>query len=138
MICDVAMFFKVVAGKSGSLRLQGPLSANGTGRVEVLYYGQWGRICDDGWDINNAKVVCRQLGYLDAIKALRGGLVPLGSGRVFLSRVNCIGTEQNISSCSFRQWRRNYCTHSEDVGVECTTSGKSTGKTLRSSDIKEL
>ena len=103
MICDVATFFKVVAGKSGSLRLQGPLSANGTGRVEVLFYGQWGRICNDGWDINDAKVVCRQLGYLDAIKALRGGSVSSGSGHRNLFGVNCIGTEQDITSCSFHR-----------------------------------
>lgn len=51
----------------GSVRLIGganPLE----GRVEVCMNSVWGTVSDDGWIINNAIVVCRQLGFNDTSK----------------------------------------------------------------------
>ena len=33
------------------------------GRVEICLNSQWGVVCDVGFDDNDAKVACRQLGF---------------------------------------------------------------------------
>ena len=46
----------------GEIRLAGG-NEEGEGRVEICRSGAWGTVCDDYWGVNDAKVVCRQLGF---------------------------------------------------------------------------
>ena len=88
--------------------------------MEIFFDGEWGTICDDGWDLNDAKVVCRELGYRFAARALQGIYVPDGRGKIWLNYVGCYGNEQNLSSCSHIGWGSNNCRHYQDAGVECS------------------
>ena len=47
---------------NGDLRLVGG-SSRFEGRVEVCVRHSWGTVCDDSWGSEEAKVVCRQLGF---------------------------------------------------------------------------
>ena len=89
------------------------------GRVEVFHNGVWGTVCDDGWDIEDARVVCRQLGFPDAEAAYKGSNVSDGNGQVWLDDVDCTGDESSLFSCRHDGWGGHRCAHSEDAGVRC-------------------
>ncbi|XP_041483702.1 scavenger receptor cysteine-rich domain superfamily protein-like isoform X1 [Lytechinus variegatus] len=103
----------------GGLRLVGGKSPL-EGRVEIFYDGQWGTICDDGWDINDARVVCRQLGGYATIAAKCCQAYGPGTGQILMDGVSCEGTEPNLESCPHEGWQSHNCQHYEDSSAICS------------------
>uniref|UniRef100_A0A8C5ZRD4 SRCR domain-containing protein n=1 Tax=Marmota marmota marmota TaxID=9994 RepID=A0A8C5ZRD4_MARMA len=89
------------------------------GRVEILQQGSWGSICDDSWDLNDAHVVCRQLGCGVALEATISAHFGEGSGPIWLDELNCTGEEAHVWQCPSQGWGQHDCRHKEDAGVIC-------------------
>ena len=95
---------------------------NCSGRVEILCNRAWGTVCDDSWDLNDASVVCRQLGCGSALEAARGAAFGQGNGTSWLDEVKCTGSESILFDCLSSSSAQSDCDHKEDASVIC--SGK--------------
>ncbi|XP_054748966.2 deleted in malignant brain tumors 1 protein-like [Lytechinus pictus] len=109
-----------LAPPANSLRL-----VNGStpydGRLEIYHNGEWGTICHDSFDPDDADVACRQLGYGGLQRAYYNAEFGEGSGRVWIANLICRGYEAKLVHCDL-YWEPSLyvCPHSEDVGVRCT------------------
>ncbi|XP_010872694.5 antigen WC1.1 isoform X2 [Esox lucius] len=97
-------------------------SSRCSGRVEVLYEGQWGRVCGQNWDINDANVVCVQLGcgraksVLDSAQLGHRG----GGGTTWLDNVGCRGNESYLTECSHGGLKHQDCFQAKDAIAVCS------------------
>ena len=82
-----------------SVRLRGSLASN-KGRVEVYYAGKWGTINRYNWDLNDATVVCRQLGYSTALMA-GYGLFCSAAVPEWFRNFKCYGNESSLDQCTW-------------------------------------
>ena len=104
--------------------------------------GVWGTVCDDSWGTNDAKVVCRQLGFPTAgenttnmnfstlvtrshslIGAIAYGsaFFGQGTGPILYDNVECTGNEYVLQQCN--HLTIDNCGHYEDAGVSCQAPG---------------
>ena len=107
------------------------------GRVELRIKGVWGTIFQADWldtlRPGAARVICRQLGFSDAVISPLYSVYGPGVGPEWLYSLDlsgCLGHEKNILNCSYSSPRfTTYYGHSSDASVVCKpntsrTSGK--------------
>ena len=95
-------------------------SRGSSGRLQVSYFGEWGTVCSDRWDIDDANVACRWLGYDGAYAAKTMASYGEGSGPIWVDNIRCHGHELTLNECKKRPLGDHNCGHEKDAGVECS------------------
>ncbi|XP_018356825.1 PREDICTED: uncharacterized protein LOC108757046 isoform X2 [Trachymyrmex septentrionalis] len=106
------------------IRLAGANNSH-EGRIEVKILGHWGQVCDDGFGMINADVICKELGFdLGALEVRPGGfygnLDP--PTRFMVDQLKCRGNETTLRECDFNGWGVHNCQPEEAVGIACKTA----------------
>ncbi|XP_061167694.1 deleted in malignant brain tumors 1 protein-like [Saccostrea echinata] len=101
-----------------SVRLSGGSSSR-EGTVVVRLGNTDGSVCDDSWDNDDARVVCRMLGYHGTAEAVSSARFGERTGQIWMDDVSCGGSETSLAHCSFSGFGTHDCSHSEDAGVIC-------------------
>lgn len=89
--------------------------------INLLLSLKVGTICDNDFDINDAHVVCRMLGFEGAWSTMCCGWYGFGYGEIWLDSLQCSGNETTLSECAHVGWGNHddVCTHDNDAGVYC-------------------
>lgn len=125
-------FSGILAQNYGDLRLLQGETADSTftaGRLEIYINSTWGSICADNFDMDEANVACRQLGYQGAISTETSFHTPYGRGTegpIWLDEVGCEDESiQHILSCANIGIGEHDCDHFSDVAVTCIDQPRS-------------
>ncbi|XP_072123038.1 scavenger receptor cysteine-rich type 1 protein M130-like [Mobula birostris] len=89
------------------------------GRVEVYDDGVWRRVQVKYWSINEANVVCRQLRCGSATSAYKSSRYPENERPVWVTEVQCKGSESHLGSCRTTMLNRS-SSDITGVGVLCS------------------
>lgn len=95
------------------------------GRVEILYNGVWGTVCNKYGDSLQADILCKQKGFIDGTAV---SVIPKRYGNttapIYLKNVNCTSDEKLFLGCPNAGWLEvSNCTHDDDLEVLCYSKG---------------
>jgi len=120
----------------GPTKREGPIddlklvNEGGIDIVNVRVDGQLGTICADDFTINEADVICRQLGYQYSNDVLNRQ----SFSQIVLFGLKCDGDENKISDCKFEE-RQSRCSGGQAAGVRCYGNASPQPETLTSKPV---
>ena len=90
------------------------------GRVEVFVQGEWGTVCNDDFDQQDANVVCKMMGFRRVQRYFNARAnFKIGSGKIWLDNLKCNGYESSLFECEHAGIGIQNCGHIEDIAVIC-------------------
>lgn len=99
------------------------------GRVAVKINGTWGSVCDNGLNIDVGHVICKQLGYPQAIATPCCNAFGPGTSKFWLTGVKCTGNESSLAECEYKNWGEDLCKEGFDfASVVCAKPNASISK----------
>ncbi|XP_032919167.1 antigen WC1.1-like [Catharus ustulatus] len=107
----------IVCSGSRRVRLVGS-SGRCAGRVEVYSGGSWSSVCQEGWDLQDAAVVCRELGCGRALEAPSSARFGGGTGPLWPYMAECSGSEESLWECGRSEERE--CGRGVGAGAVCS------------------
>ncbi|XP_065884217.1 scavenger receptor cysteine-rich type 1 protein M130-like isoform X2 [Dysidea avara] len=116
----------------GALRLEDGNSS--AGRLEILIDGIWGTVCDFRFDMRDAHVACRELGYSGVLQVAEKSSYGMGTGPIHIYNLQCEGFEDDLIDCDHDPAQFAVCNHKDDVGIVCDLSDPVPDGELRLSD----
>ncbi|XP_030255959.1 scavenger receptor cysteine-rich type 1 protein M160-like [Sparus aurata] len=90
-----------------------------SGRLEVKSNQRWSSVCEDDFDLQDAEVVCRELGC-GAPSVLQGALYGEVEAPMWTKEFQCGGHESALLDCRTSGSDRNTCSPGEAVGLTCS------------------
>ena len=99
---------------------------NSEGRLEVNNEEVWGTVCSDGFDRNDANVVCKYLGRPGVEEVYSAAdiqnIQSAQDSPIWLSDLECTGQEDNPFTCSQKVMKHHTnCDHNQDVAIRCSS-----------------
>ncbi|XP_022111583.1 scavenger receptor cysteine-rich domain superfamily protein-like [Acanthaster planci] len=114
--CSYSETLGIVCAKR--VRLVDKINAN-EGRVEVFLEGSWRKVCDDNWDLTGASVVCKELGFEEALSTTAVLQRGVEHEVVTAYSLNCVGYEEAVIQCHYKaSWN---CFLEEAAEVRCAS-----------------
>ena len=104
----VSLLFPLYTGEQANLPIQGLRllggSSIGSGRVEIRINNVWAQICADLWNLNDALVVCRYLGFNTTQQVPIGDVFGVSTTGYWATQMRCSGEESDLNQCHYTEY----------------------------------